>query len=135
MATLKEIHSSIPTSSAVWLIAAHILMCLSQLISNLSHYPVGHSLYYWWIGPMDFLALAGGTLLYLIAPRWGFCLTGLVSGVEALALIYLGLKNLQAPQGILALCGAMTVIARIPTGWVIAAIRNPRKPLLRGCTG
>lgn len=131
-----------PTSpgspSVGWLVMAHALLCLSQLLMHSARYPIDQSLYFWWISPLDLFALGGITLLYLKAARWGFCLNTLVAGIECTALFYLGLKTVTLPPGLQspgmsAFYSAAAVLARIPIGGFIAVAVQPSRPPPRGC--
>ena len=57
------------------------------------------SLYYWWFAPLDLAAILLVTPLYLFASRarLGYGVNGLFSGLEAIALVYFGLAQLELP--------------------------------------
>lgn len=122
------------------LTAVHLLLCGAALVVHLSRYPLEHSLYYWWFTPLDLAAILMVTPLYLaVRPaRFGYCLNWLISGLETMALVYLGMALLNmAPASnapvVTAWAGATLVAARIPVGWAIANCAPVVSGRPRGC--
>ena len=121
-------------------VAAHLSACGVAFWLHMQHYPLGHSLYYWWFAPLDLAAILLVTPLYLFASRarLGYCVNGLISGLEALALVYFGLAQLELPfasfgTASAAWVGVALIFVRLIVGRTIVA-HSPALPSpARGC--
>jgi len=106
----------------------------------MQRYPLDRSLYYWWFAPLDLAAILLVTPLYLFASRarLGYCVNGLISGLEAIALVYFGLAQLELPfasfgRASTAWVGVALIFVRLIVGRAVVA-HSPALPLpARGC--
>lgn len=134
----KQAAAAAPSTTG-WLIATHVLLCLSALLSHLSHYPPHHSLFYWWLAPLDLICLLIATPLYLVAARAAAVLNLLITAMETIALFYLSVMSLATPMSLsaptaVAAISASLVAARAPLGWAMARTAGARPLHGRGCS-
>ena len=121
-------------------VAAHLSTCGMAFWLHMQRYPLDRSLYYWWFAPLDLAAILLVTPLYLFASRarLGYGVNGLFSGLEAIALVYFGLAQLELPfasfgKASAAWVGVALIFVRLIVGRTIVAHSPVLPPPARGC--